>query len=159
MTTRTGPRAAVLPALCLVALTALGALLGGCGSGDAEPASATDSASETSSGTPTDPASDPTTDPVEPTTEVTTPAPPAIPAGTPDCSAVWSAGATLPGGYQGCADGDVYVKADRLGCESGQAITRYADQFYGVAGGLIYEGTSPLIDDPDYAEMVAGCRA
>jgi hypothetical protein len=148
-TTRTRPRAAAV----LVAGCALGAtLLAGCGSDDAAPASsATDPASSdpapSTTETPTGPASAPTS--------VATSAPPT----GPDCASVWTAGGTIPRGYQGCVADGALVKADKLGCESGQAIIRYADRFYGVAGGTIHEGTSPLIDDSDYAEMVAGCRA
>lgn len=159
MTTRTGPRAARLPAalaaLAVLAVLALTLLLAGCGSeDDAREAGATSTA--------TDPASLPapssTTSSADPAPS--TPAAPAIPAGTPDCAEVWVTDATLPRGYGGCVEDGALVKADRLGCESGQAIVRYADRFYGVAGGTVHEAaTSPLLDDPDYTDTVARCRA
>ena len=51
------------------------------------------------------------------------------------------------------------MRADRLGCSSGQSLVRYADRFYGVAGGTVSQTTRPLLEDPDYTETVEGCRA
>ncbi|MCW2815104.1 MAG: hypothetical protein JWN84_2559 [Nocardioides sp.] len=157
----TTPRTASRPLLGLAVAALLAGVLGGCGSDD--DATATDSPA---SGTPSeiDSGASATTAPVEPSTEPssepTSPSTPAVPAGTRACAEVWVDEARIPRGYQGCLDeAGGFVKADRLGCSSGQALIRFADRFYGVAGGTVREGTSPLLDDPDYTETVENCRA
>jgi hypothetical protein len=122
------------------------ALLSACGddsgSSAADPA---DTTSTSSSATPSDtPAS----------TEATSEAP-----DWPACDSVWVAGQKIPGGYKGCLDGSDQVAADNLSCSSGQHIVRYADRFYGVAGGKIYESSGPLDKDKGYLKMVRSCRA
>lgn len=161
-TTRWAPAAPVarlLPALVLGLV-----VLAGCGSEDAEPTagdSAGDTAGDTASSTPSDAAtSSASPEPSEPTSEPTTSASPEVPAGTPACGEVWVEDARIPRGYRGCVDDTgAYVRADRLGCSSGQALIRYADRFYGVAGGTVSRTAGPLLDDPDYTETVEGCRA
>jgi hypothetical protein len=76
----------------------------------------------------------------------------------PACADVWVADGKIPNGYKGCLDGDAAVEADNLTCSSGQRLVRYADRFYGVAGGKIYEGSTPLDKDKNYLEMVRTCR-
>jgi hypothetical protein len=82
-----------------------------------------------------------------------------VPPGTPDCSAVWQKGATLPRGYRGCAEDADFVPRDALGCESGQRIVRYANQYYAVPGGTIQAATKPLDHDRQYLAAVRRCRA
>lgn len=106
-------------------------------------------------------ADDSATDP-EPTSETTaasgSPAPSESQAPTaPACADVWVDGGTLPQGYQSCAEGDVTVPADALGCSSGQEIVRYADRFFAVPGGMIRE-TSGLRRDQDYLDAITTCR-
>lgn len=84
---------------------------------------------------------------------------PTAPPGTPDCSSVWTAGATLPRSYKGCVQGASYVKRDAIGCESGQAIIRYADRFYAVPGGTIHQTAKSLKGDRKYLAAVYRCRA
>jgi hypothetical protein len=72
---------------------------------------------------------------------------------------VWTAGATIPLAYKGCLKGGQPVQADNLGCSSGQKLVRYADRFYGVAGGTIYQANPPLNSDKGYLKMVRTCRA
>ena len=77
----------------------------------------------------------------------------------PACDSIWVEGQQIPGGYKGCLDGSDQVAADNLSCSSGQRIVRYADRFYGVAGGKIYESMGPLDKDKAYLKMVRTCRA
>jgi hypothetical protein len=121
-------------------------LLGACGddSGSAA-ADPTDSSSE--SAEPSEPTE--TTEPTASASELPD---------WPACDDVWVAGAEIPGGYQGCIDGDQAVKADNLSCESGQRIVRYDDRFFGVSGGKIYEVEAPLDKDKQYLDMVHTCR-
>jgi len=80
-------------------------------------------------------------------------------AGAPACDEVWVEGGDIPRGYAGCNDASGFVRADKLGCSSGQRMVRYDDRFYGVVGGSIHESTSSLDDDMDYRDAVASCRA
>jgi hypothetical protein len=135
----------------LAALLVPLALLVACGD-DSESSAADPPAAGSSSATDSPSATEPATsdDPSD-----TPPAKPAWPA----CSAVWVAGADIPGRYQGCLDGDDAVEADNLTCSSGQRIVRYADRFFGVAGGRIYQTTGPLDKDKEYLKKVRVCRA
>jgi hypothetical protein len=81
------------------------------------------------------------------------------PPGTPQCSKVWRDGASLPRTYVGCVDDTGFVKRDRLGCSSGQAIVRYDDRFYGVAGGTVHRATAPLDKNRQYLAAAMRCRA
>jgi hypothetical protein len=78
--------------------------------------------------------------------------------GKPDCSEVWSDGATLPRSYAGCNAAGVFVAKDRLACSSGQTMVRYDDQFYAVLGGTIHASKSSLDDDVRYRKAIASCR-
>jgi hypothetical protein len=104
-----------------------------------------------------DPTSESTPTPSEPTSEATD-SPPPTP-DWPECGEVWVADAKLPRFYKGCLDGDQAVKADNLSCSSGQRIVRYANRFFGVAGGTIYQTMGPLNKDKEYLDMVRTCRA
>ena len=125
------------------------ALLSACG--DDSGSSAADPAETTSTST-ASPSDTPASS--EPTAEPTSEAP-----DWPACDAIWVEGQKIPGGYKGCLDGSDQVRADNLSCSSGQRIVRYADRFYGVAGGKIYETTGPLDKDKGYLKMVRTCRA
>jgi hypothetical protein len=109
-------------------------------------------------------AADPT-DPTPSVTESSTPSEPtesATEAELPDwpaCADVWVSGAKLPLSYRGCIDMEAAVKADNLPCESGQRIVRFADRFYAVAGGKIYQTEVALEQDDGYLDMVTTCRA
>ncbi|TWG95133.1 hypothetical protein L615_000500000770 [Nocardioides sp. J9] len=118
-------------------------LLAGCGSDDS--GTADDSTSPSATESSSDAASE-------------SPVAEQVPAGTPECADVWSAGATLPRGYKGCAQDGALVKPDRLGCSSGQALVRYDDRFWAVRGGRIAGGETPLADSEEYTEQVAICR-
>ncbi|HWJ67500.1 MAG TPA: hypothetical protein VNT31_12550 [Nocardioides sp.] len=120
-------------------------LLSGCGGDDA---SADDPATTNGS------ASTPATDDASTAAASSTPAP----AGTPECADVWQADATLPRAYRGCALDGLLVAPDRLGCSSGQALVRYDDRYWAVAGGPIAATEGPLLDDQAYADAVETCR-
>ena len=125
------------------------ALLSACGddsgSSAADPA---DTTSTSSSATPSD----------TPTSSEATTEPTAAP-DWPACDSIWVEGQKIPTRYKGCLDGSDQVAADNLSCSSGQHIVRYADRFYGVAGGKIYETMGPLDKDKGYLKMVRTCRA
>jgi hypothetical protein len=82
-----------------------------------------------------------------------------VPPGTPVCTDVWIGDAELPRTYKGCDEDGSYVKADGLGCSSGQRIIRYADRFYAVPGGTIHEADGSLDQDSEYQAAVRRCRA
>jgi hypothetical protein len=82
-----------------------------------------------------------------------------VPPDWPACGDVWVADGKIPASYKGCLDGDQAVQADNLTCSSGQRIVRYADRFFGVAGGKIYQASGPLDKDKQYLKMVRVCRA
>ncbi len=150
-------RAGSLAGLAAGALLGL-ALLTGCGSESDDAENASD---DTSSSTPTESGTE-TSQPTSEPSQTPTSAPPtseAVPPGTPACADVWTAGAVLPRTYSGCADGETYVPADKLGCSSGQRLVRYADRFYAIAGSDISEADGPLMKDKDYGSAAARCRA
>lgn len=123
-------------------------LLSACG-GDSS-STATDPATQSASSTP------PTSTPTDSVTPSATGSP--LPA-WPACSDVWQADGKIPLAYKGCLDGADSVPADNLSCSSGQRIVRYADSFFGVAGGKIYHSSGPLNKDKQYLKMVRVCRA
>jgi hypothetical protein len=133
---------------CLPLLAVLVLGLGACGSqtsdSAAPDASGSLSSSPSATGTPTGSASPSAS----------------APAGTPDCSAVWKDGTTIPRAYRGCADAHGgYVRKDGLACSSGQTIIRFADRFYGVAGGTVHHTATALLSDRGYRAAVLRCRA
>ena len=154
---RRAPHRAVVASLALAVL----GLVAGCGSDDATTGTTPGTASDPSSTAPASPSPtpSPTSSPAATPSEPPAPTSPAVPAGTPGCAEVWVAGGRLPRVYRGCAEGEVLVAADRLGCSSGQALIRYADRYWAVAGGLVREGRTPLLEDPAYLESVESCRA
>lgn len=99
---------------------------------------------------PTTVASDPATTPTE------TPAAAAPPA----CDVVWTAGATLPGDYEGCSDesGD-YLTHTATYCESGQSIFAFDDRAYATPGGVVVFAKETLASDPAYRRAIAGFTA
>jgi hypothetical protein len=144
--------------LGLVAAAAALLLAAGCGDDTAQD-EAGQAGDEASSAAPTitanpsdsisgSPSESGATEPSEPTS--------AVPTG-PDCSATWVGDAELPKGYKGCLDAGTWVAADKLGCSSGQALVRYADAFWAVAGGTIH-ATDGLESDKEYRDSVASCR-
>ena len=126
-------------------LSACGGDSGSSAADPADTASVSDSPSDTLSDTPS--SSEATADPSSEAPD------------WPACDSIWVEGQKIPGGYKGCLDGSDQVAADNLSCSSGQRIVRYADRFYGVAGGKIYETTGPLDKDKGYLKMVRTCRA
>lgn len=102
-------------------------------------------------------ATEPTSSATEETSEEPSGEP--VPPGTAACSEVWVGDAELPRSYKGCEEDGAYVKADGLGCSSGQRIVRYADRFYAVPGGTIHETDGPLEQDREYQAAVRRCRA
>jgi len=111
-------------------------LAGACG--DDEPESAEDPGTDTS----TSPSAEATGD-----------------ATGPACDEIWVDGAQLPRNYRGCVAEGAEVKPEKTTCSSGQIFVTYDDRFWAVTGGTISEGTSPLVDDPDYAEDIGACTA
>lgn len=164
--------ALLLPGLILCVIPALTS----CGTEDQDVA--VDTATSSSSSDPTaDPTPDPTADPTAETESAaptqtpeapsesptdsavpTATAVPVVPADAPDCSSTWARGAILPLRYKGCVSDAGYIKADVLGCSSGQRIVRYADRWYAVQGGVVSRAGGPLLKDPDYRDMVTDCR-
>ena len=145
----------------LVASALAGALLlTGCGDDTGDASSATDTASSSvDAGSPS--ASVETSEPAEPSpseseivpTESTAPLP-----DWPACAEVWVGGATLPGDYQGCLDGETAVKAKNQYCEFGKKLVTYADQFWAVRGGKVNDAKGPLKDSADYRDDLASCK-
>jgi hypothetical protein len=131
---------------CLPLVAALALGLGACGSQDSAAPDASGSLSSSPSATET------TTGPASPS--------PSAPAGTPDCSTVWKDGTRIPRAYRGCAaDDGSFVRKDGLACSSGQTIIRFADRFYGVAGGTVHHTATALLSDRGYRAAVLRCRA
>ena len=139
----------------LIALVLPLALLSACG--DDSDSSATDPAGTdtTSAAASESPGESPSATDEPSETASKTPDPPDWPA----CDSVWVGGGTIPTRYKGCLEGNNAVAADNLSCSSGQRIVRYADRFYGVAGGKIYATTGPLEKDKAYLKMIRSCRA
>lgn len=77
----------------------------------------------------------------------------------PDCAEVWVTGGPIPRSYAGCNDGESFVERQALGCSSGQRLVTFDDRWYGVVGGLVREGTTPLDQDREYRASVDSCRA
>src|SRR5690349_23628566 len=91
------------------------------------------SACGTQTGDPAPRASDPTSSAASSTPSApATSSPPRVPAGTPDCSAVWVAGKRLPAAYAGCAIDGALVKPHRVGCSSGQGYVLYDQRWWAV---------------------------
>ncbi len=134
-------RVPVVPALLCVAL------LAGCGQdgADEDPA-ATDPAAGSTSSEPDD-------------AGTSAPSAPTADPDAPDCAEVWVTGGPIPRGYAGCNDGDAFVERQVLGCSSGQRLVTFDDRWYGVLGGLVREGTTPLEQDREYRASVDSCRA
>lgn len=90
------------------------------------------------------------------------PAPPATgttgtAAAFPACHDVWKAGATIPAGYKGCADGSEVVKAHARQCESGQQLVTYGGTYYGAIGGPVNVVPSGLQSSSNYRSAVKAC--
>ena len=134
---RVGTRRPARPWVVLVAVLAVAALLGGCGSasdpssdGGGEP-SASSSPSASASASPSATAS---------ATPSSTASSSAQPATLPRCRRVWVEGRTLPVRYVGCTVGGVRDTSEqRYRCESGQVLVAHADRFYAVRGGRVLE--------------------
>lgn len=137
-------------ALVLGGVVAAG-LLTGCGQDDAGGGAGEDTAPDpaarsTPSNTPSStPSSTPSGAPADPD--------------APACGEVWVTGETIPRGYAGCNDGEVFLEPDVMGCSSGQRFITFEDRWYGVLGGTVREGESPLAQDREYRSSVASCRA
>ena len=103
------------------------------------------------------------TDPVasdETTSDTPSGSPSTAPAEGPDCATTWQEGAELPRDYSGCVDDSgTLVAVEKVGCSSGQALLMYDDMYWGVAGGTIKMGASPLSEDPAFLTAVRRCRA
>jgi hypothetical protein len=104
---------------------------------DSSSATATESASETA--TPSDSAT-PTPEPKE-----------------PQCDDVWQEGNKLPGGYDGCYDGDRRVKPNGRYCEIGKPLITYKSNWYATPGGPINHTDGPLAQDAGYQSAVRAC--
>lgn len=147
------PSASRTAALTATLAFSLGGLAG-CGSEEsaAQDPAGTTSASpapgsgESGSATPT-PSPSPTPSP--------TPRPPAPT--LPACSEVWVAGATVPGRYQGCLEGQETVPADGRYCEFGKALFTYGRDLWAVAGGPVNVTERPLLRDPGYRRALEQC--
>lgn len=127
-----------------LAVAALALVMTGCADSGSDGSSAVEAGSTAAT----------TTDPSPTATTEATPA-----AEGPACADVWSDGATLPRGYQGCvSDAGDFVDRDPLACSSGQRIIRFDDQYYAVPGGTIHQAAEPLDVDAEYRDAVATCR-
>lgn len=76
---------------------------------------------------------------------------------SPQCDSVWKAGATLPGGYQGCYEGTKQVKASGRYCEFGKPLITYDERFYAVSHGRIIEAKQSFAKDARYQDTLAKC--
>lgn len=92
----------------------------------------------------------------ESTSESTSPSPSDQPK-KPQCDDVWQEGNKLPGGYDGCYDGDRRVKPDGRYCEIGKPLFTYKDNWYAAPGGPINHTEGPLEKDPGYQSAVLAC--
>lgn len=111
------------------------------GGADSTSASASESASDTASASPSDaPSTSPTPQPKK-----------------PQCDEVWQEGNKLPGGYDGCYDGDRRVKPDGRYCEIGKPLFTYQDNWYAAPGGPVNHTEGPLEKDPGYLTAVRAC--
>ncbi|WP_435743038.1 hypothetical protein [Nocardioides sp. SYSU DS0663] len=80
---------------------------------------------------------------------------PSEPAG-PACTDVWTEGATLPRGYDGCVDAGAWVAMDGRYCEFGKPLVTH-ERFYAVPGGRIAEAAGELVEDPAYQDVLRKC--
>lgn len=140
--------------------------LAGCGQDGADDDTAPDpAAASTASDEPTTtPTATPTDEPSDEPSSKPTRKPAAEPsqeqpaAGATPCGTVWVTGRTIPRTYQGCAEAGSFVESDVLGCSSGQRFVTFGDRYYGVLGGTVREGGTPLAQDRTYRASVASCR-
>ncbi|MGH3345406.1 MAG: hypothetical protein ACRDO4_00365 [Nocardioides sp.] len=75
----------------------------------------------------------------------------------PSCTDVWVEGESIPGSYDGCVDGDTWVSAEALRCESGQVLIVYGDRYYGAKGAVVNDVGAPLQDSDQYRRAVRAC--
>jgi len=75
----------------------------------------------------------------------------------PSCTEVWVDGEAIPGGYKGCVDGDAWVAAESLRCDSGQVLIVYGDRYYGAKGAVVNDVGAPLDDSDQYRRAVRSC--
>lgn len=81
----------------------------------------------------------------------------AAPDTTPQCAAVWKAGATFPEDYAGCLEGGKKVADKPVICETGQELYTYHDRFYAVANAPVQHTAGPLKDNPKFQTAYAHC--
>lgn len=135
------PTTSLLPVVVLAGL-----LLAGCGEGGASQAGDGSGAGGADG-------------PADPTTSASASASPAaLP--QPQCAEVWVTGATLPGGYELCYDGEARVAPDGAYCEVGKPLVTHAGRWWAVRGGEVQEATTTgrLVQDPGYAADLRTCR-
>lgn len=75
----------------------------------------------------------------------------------PSCEETWVAGQAIPGGYEGCVDGDTWVAAEATRCESGQVLIVFGDRYYGAKGAVVNDVGTPLDDSDQYRRAVRSC--
>ena len=81
-------------------------------------------------------------------------------ANLPACEDVWVEGRDVENAYDGCAQGDSTVPADRLRCSSGQFVVTYDDRFFATLGGRVVDtGDGGLNKSKQYRDVVMKCRA
>jgi hypothetical protein len=129
----------------LVALLFPLALLSACGDDSASSTATDPGGSESTSASATETAS--ASETVTPTSEPK----------EPQCDDVWQEGNKLPGGYDGCYDGDRRVKPDGRYCEIGKPLFTYKNNWYATPGGPINHTDGPLAKDADYQSAVKAC--
>lgn len=133
-------------AALLAPLVLTGALLAGCGEDDGT--TVTDPGAQT-----TTPDASTGTSTSAPTSASTS----ASPVRGPSCADVWSEGATLPKGYDGCDDEGTWVKADGRYCEFGKPLITHDRRWYAVPGGRIARAEADLAGDPGYQDVLRKC--
>lgn len=133
----------------LVALLFPLALLSACGDDSASSTATDPGGSESTSATATESASE-TATPSESATPTPEPK-------EPQCDDVWQEGNKLPGGYDGCYDGDRRVKPDGRYCEIGKPLFTYKNNWYATPGGPINHTDGPLAKDAGYQSAVKAC--
>lgn len=142
-------RTAALTTTLVLSLSTLAA----CGSDD--DSSAQDPQGGTTSAAATDAPEEsavPTETPTETPTDAATQAP-----GLPACAEVWVAGATVPGSYEGCLEGEATVPADGRYCEFGRPLFTYGRDLWAVAGGPVNVTERQLLRDPGYRQALKQC--
>lgn len=75
----------------------------------------------------------------------------------PQCADVWVADATIPKKYQGCSEGETWVRAEKTLCASGQVLVTYADRYYGAVGFKVNDVEGSLADSTSYQDAKARC--